>query len=385
MGEEEKAQLDPHIYATEAIKMIRRLCTGQHRALQDVLRVQRLNRETIDIYQEVYKYLTMLQPMIKRAIEGGNETVVEGSIRAFLMLTDAMQGPNYENQQSLSKSGIFDLADRIFATMHYNVPERDSLLSIPKGIPKVKFALNTVAPESLTDEELVAKQNHDKCRLKTAVTGCLKAFLEGVVNDAIPRQMLMVSQWGQMASQMARCHDLHHNREQEELGVLLKSELKSEGLGYLALMRMVQTFDSSKIIDKALSNHKKVLSHYNDLLGYVEISRNGRLERIFFELPDACVPGAPLDKPFTEMFDTEREDADKKNMEWVEHMCRLVGKERLHAHIRRSYFAFTVNYWDNLCSLTFWSVRASSSPSHSISADVTQTPNRFSTGSMREP
>lgn len=203
---------------------------------------------------------------------------------------------------------------------------------------------------------------------------------------------------------MARCQDLHDNWEQEELGVLSKSELKSEGLAYLALMRMVQSFDTNKIIERALSASKKVIrkhtlftaatcapsrsqqgrtaasmygthlyitragadveaslpfkqvvTRYNDLLGYVEVSRSGRLERIYFELPDACVPGAPLDKPFAEMFDTEREDADKKNMEWVEHMCRLVGKERLHANIRKSYFAFTVNYWDNVCSITFWS------------------------------
>lgn len=42
-------------------------------------------------------------------------------------------------QMALSKTGIFDLADRIFATMHYNVSQRDSLLSIPKGIPKVRL------------------------------------------------------------------------------------------------------------------------------------------------------------------------------------------------------------------------------------------------------
>ena len=38
-----------------------------------------------------------------------------------------------------------------------------------------------------------------------------------------------------------------------------------------------------------------------------------RVERIFYPLPVTWIPGGALDRPFEEMYDTEREDPDKKN------------------------------------------------------------------------
>ena len=64
--------------------------------------------------------------------------------------------------------------------------------------------------------------------------------------------------------------------------------------------------------------------HFADRCGYVEISRSGRLEEIYFTVPK--MPEGGLDKPFEEMYETEREDLDKEYQEWLHNVMLIVEK-----------------------------------------------------------
>jgi hypothetical protein len=135
----------------EVMKSMRRMCMGQYRPLQDILREQRLNSTSIDFFGEAVAYIKNLEPEIKDAIHDGDFEIVEGAMRGFLMLADAMRGPNLGNQKAIAETGIFDLCDRIFARIRFE----------------------HVDPE-LDDQAWELKKNNYRCQLKSAVTVRLK-------------------------------------------------------------------------------------------------------------------------------------------------------------------------------------------------------------------
>ena len=111
-------------FTFEVFKLIRMMCAGQYTPLQDILRQQPMNRESVDLFQECIKFLTAVEPVVKNAIDRGEQIVPKAMMRCFLMLGDAMHGPNRSNQQSVSNTGIFDLSDRIMAKIRVLEPEQ---------------------------------------------------------------------------------------------------------------------------------------------------------------------------------------------------------------------------------------------------------------------
>jgi len=131
----------------EVMKSMRRMCMGQYRPLQDILREQRLNSTSIDFFSEAVGYIKNLEPEIKDAIHEGDFEIVEGAMRGFLMLADAMRGPNLGNQKAIAETGIFDLCDRIFARIRFE--------HIDVNLDDVPWEL---------------KKNDYRCQLKSSVT-----------------------------------------------------------------------------------------------------------------------------------------------------------------------------------------------------------------------
>lgn len=239
------------------------------------------------------------------------------------MLADSMHGPNSANQEAISQTGIFDLGDRIFGKIRFEEPKDDL--------------------------EVEREKNIVRSRLKSAVTACLLAFLEGVTGDAIPQQMLQTVQWSSITCQMDHCFRIRENN-----AVMDSNMATKEGLNYYFLMKHVEHYDHNhSIIAPCLREYPEAIRFFAKQTGYVEIFRHQRLERVYFQLPANCIQGGPLDKNFEELFDTEREDPDKKNKEFLENMLRLVAKEELHSRIRSSMFAFTVNKWEAIRGASF--------------------------------
>ena len=148
---------DSQVHMAEVMKMMRRMCMGQFKPLQDILRVQRLNHTSFDLLNEAVQYIKNLEPELKDAIQNGEFELVDGAVRGdvhvcvhaharmcvcvcvcepiylkslnmrahththtrtrtgFLMLADSCRGPNLDNQKVISDAGIYDLCDRLFA------------------------------------------------------------------------------------------------------------------------------------------------------------------------------------------------------------------------------------------------------------------------------
>jgi len=92
------------VHMVEVMKTMRRMCMGQFRPLQDILRSQRLNHTSFDFFNEAVQYIKNLEPELKDCIHDGDFEVVDGAIRGFLMLADSMRGPNLDNQKAISET-----------------------------------------------------------------------------------------------------------------------------------------------------------------------------------------------------------------------------------------------------------------------------------------
>ena len=94
------------------------------------------------------------------------------------------------------------------------------------------------------------------------------------------------------------------------------------GIRYYFLMRLLESYQTpeDRPIDSALLSVPGATKYFQARAGYVEIVRDERIERVFFQLQESCVSGGPLDKPYPIMFDTEREDPDKKTKEYLDNM-----------------------------------------------------------------
>ena len=152
--------------------------------LQDVLRSQRLNQSSYNFLLNVVQYLIYIEPELENSIVKKDWEIVDGAYRAFLMIGDAMEGPNRENQKALSdtSTGIFDLSDRILTRLRY---------------------------ESVTENDKRAEvwlANDFRQKIKSAVARTLIGFLEGVSSDEIPNQMLALLNWSGLVDQMRECY-----------------------------------------------------------------------------------------------------------------------------------------------------------------------------------
>ena len=69
------------VHMAEVMKMMRRMCMGQFKPLQDILRTQRLNQSSVDLLNEAVQYLKNLEPELKEAIENGEFELVDCAVR----------------------------------------------------------------------------------------------------------------------------------------------------------------------------------------------------------------------------------------------------------------------------------------------------------------
>ena len=354
---------------TEVMKFMRRSCFGQHKNMQDVLRVQRANRDSFNFYLEAVQYMKALEPDIRGSIAKGDTRISESAIRGLLMLAESMRGPNPDNQQTLATSGIFDLGDRIMNKIKL-------VSSVPSATKGKKSKKNQVMDDedeqdgaAAVSVKTIFAQNETRCRLKMAVLKCLHSFLEGVQSDSIPTQMLSTVDWGGYAAQMKDCYDMRWSKDLAPMpfaGTPSPDQLYNnpegdnivdEGISHFFLFKFLEKYqgrEAGSPLTDALSHFPNAARYFEARKGYVEIIRDERLERVFFRLPEACIEDGPLNKPYDSMYGEERDDADKKTDEFLENMICLVSKEKFLDKIRASFFSFTINKWDSIMTLCFY-------------------------------
>ena len=132
------------------------------------------------------------------------------------------------------------------------------------------------------------KRNKYRSRLKSAATECLASLVEGLCDDVMAMQTLMLLNWYGLVDQMKTCYQCY------ERGTDLNPEMcLNEGISYYFLLKHLSNYDSkTNCIAPALAClPDTILKFFECRTGYVEIVRDQRLEGVYYLLPPECVTG----------------------------------------------------------------------------------------------
>ena len=329
------------------------------------------------------QYLESLEPELRESFDKGemraakhkNEAsawfspVVDSMMRGFLMLADSMSGPNFENQKVIADTGIFDLCDRVLGRIKFEHLDdhqdnhhegkhddvRHELLHNRQSHAQVQAML-------ASKKAILRAKNELRSRLKCAITRCLDAFLEGIMDPSVVMQMLMQLNWDGVAQQMKSCYTMCKSEIQSFTRSKdpLKALYLEEGVSYYRIMIHCKHYDKlNEFIGPALDDiNPKIIEFYDTHTAMIEIVRDQRLERVYFQIPSVCLKGGPLDKPEVDLHlhnenNFDREDPDQKNREFVENMCECVETEQFEHAIRKTPLAFTVTKLGLIRSVNF--------------------------------
>ena len=240
-----------------------------------------------------------------------------------------------------SCAGIFDLCDRILARINFN-DGKDA------------------------EKEIVLAEtakNLERHRVKLSITKCLSAFLEGV-SEREALHLLHQLDWSVIGSELISCFRIYEIDPDDSN----RERYVEEGMAYYLLLRHMRCHDRSNLFIapqlKALM-HKapRAVRFFESRAGYVEIVRNDVLERVFFQLPEACVASETVfngtaalgEKTIAEMYVMDqREDFDTKNKDWLMNMAHIAETHHFQEYIRKTRLSFTVTKWESIQSLNFY-------------------------------
>ena len=323
-------------------KMIRRLLSGRHRPLQDLFRVQRLNRVSVNLLIEA---MSLLQELINdlshfSSLEERAFIVADAVTDVFEMYANAMSGSNYANQAELAGSAapsLFDLADRICQ------PQKLPILDTLKKVGKT--SRGSVVPLEM-DPSKLRKRNVICSQLKQSVTRCLLTFLEGSTQSSqlVTQQMLVTLNWKAILSQLEASNQALFKDE-----LISSEEVMKEGVGYYKLLRLMEVFDTTgtqiaSLLSKTTA--EAALKFFSQRVGCVEVQHKERIERVMFAMPSSCLPGGPMQDvgSLNELMQRVWVNRVEKNWELVQMLVKLAEREKHIESLRRSTFAFTVSH-----------------------------------------
>ena len=319
-----------------------RLFIGQQRELQDMFRVQKLNRESVNLLHECIQPLGELLPFCN------NVHIAGGVTDGFEMLAESMSGGNFVNQHDLAAGGVLNLADHIFSTLELKTEDKERWTS--KGLSHIQSLRkswfsqlvgsasgNRVVPlERHVAEDTyltLEQQNVSRSRLKQAASRCVAMFLEGMhyqEDQGVVNQILMTLQVPAVLRQLTSAH------KQIVSGVestIPTSVVTQEGLSYYMMLKSLEMFDrDGEYVAPALSHNdcRHAVRFFEQRVGSVEVMHGARLERVLFPLPASCLPGRPLtDQSHWEplLHTKEWTNRDEKDLAFVRHLLQLVRKD----------------------------------------------------------
>ena len=224
---------------------LRRLCTGQNTQLQNLLHTQPANTVSYCFLNLAYQYLEALEPTLVAAINNADWDTIDNAVRGFRMLKHAIDGPNATNIEALASTGIFDLSDRIFAHLNYDI----AIYKSP----------NPHESAQVLDRH---KGNLRKCELKYAVTGLLRGFMVGASGGLATQKLVFTLDWYILAAQMRHSYTtltqclqkreyLHledHLVKTKTVTERLSVKCQQEAEDYYMLIKQCQPFDDGMCI-----------------------------------------------------------------------------------------------------------------------------------------
>ena len=250
-----------------------------------------------------------------------------------------MHGPNLENQRIIAETGIFDLCDRIFGRL--KLEHQDD-----KEEGKTHVYTDEHGHQNSYQVSKLVERNQMRNKLRRAALSCLDGFLEAVEDIQIINQFLVQLNWDGVVSSAKDCYDLYHAGIGHRDFAIEPEEALQEGLNFFFILSHMRPYDYKKeyVVPALEGLSPLVVSFFEAHTGNVEIVRQERLERCYFQIPSTCLKGGPLDTPKIDIkiYDADR-SIEKKSVEFVENLCALVQQEQFREEIRQTSLRFTVD------------------------------------------
>lgn len=332
--------------------MMQLMCAGDSKA-DDILRFQKFNLESFNLFSLTVSYLSEVAPEMKKALVRDHFEPLETMVCGLNFLFQGMRsstGPQIENQSVIADSGIFDVCDCILSTIRFE-HRRDTAEKMSQD--GFKGALEAFS----ADHKRLQKRNQMRNKLRLAAISILDAFLEGVEVFQNVNQMLVRVNWKSVVERMTECYDMYQSGDSRRGYDLPQEASLKEGLGHYFILEHMKHYDTKKayIVPELETVPHKVLALFEKHTGYVEIVRHKRLERVYFQKPENCLPRGPLDTPKVDVkiYHAERSNLEKKNQEFLDNLCKLVKEEEFRSRIRKSPMSFTVSRVNLVRSINF--------------------------------
>jgi hypothetical protein len=336
----------------DVLFMMQLMCDGDSKN-DDIFRVQKFNLESFNFFSLTVSYVSEVEPEMKKALSRDHFELLEAMVCGLNFLCQGMRtstGPHIENQSVIADSGIFDVCDCIFSTIRFE-RRRDTAEKMSQ------YEFTGVREAFSADHERLQKRNQMRNKLRLAAISILDVFLEGVEVFQSVNQMLVRVNWKSVVERMTECYDMYQSGDSRRGYDLPQEASLKEGLGHYFILKHMKHYDTKKayIVPELETVPHKVLAFFEKHTGYVEIVRHKRLERVYFQKPENCLPRGPLDTPKVDvkMYDAERSDLEKKQQEFLHNLCELVEEEKFRSRIRKSPMSFTVTRVNLVRSINF--------------------------------
>ena len=108
----------------------------------------------------------------------------------------------------------------------------------------------------------------------------LQSLLEGCSNPEIPRIMTNVLDLNRLVEKLEQIYKKSQIDSSED-----ESEL---GFDIFILFKTLNSFDTSKKLEGMMKVYDEMYAYYSQRTGSIEISRENKIERVYFKIPSVC-------------------------------------------------------------------------------------------------
>jgi len=277
------------------LRLLQLFCEGHHSAMQNYVRQQQGNPHSVNMVHEVLIFLREL------LVAGIDETTMGIAMQAFDTLTEFCQGPCSANQATL-----MDMT------------------------PNVCHEVNQVLQEGLNIPDEAASELRGKAVLT------LLSLLEGGNQKRLAAQMVHSLSFDAIRHILDRMWSIIEPTISDTFLVADSEVLDFAFNVYILLccLRM-DSGDTEECESTEVLAAFRGEEHFRSLLGVVEISRDGAVERVYFRKPD-CYRMLSQDTRDRVLATVDRESPHRKLQDFFEQAQCIIYEMEYHAYLQQA-------------------------------------------------
>ncbi|ELT91343.1 hypothetical protein CAPTEDRAFT_201920 [Capitella teleta] len=295
MGEEEMEEIDQKDdgYIELVLRVLARMCDGQHRGLQDYLREQPDNMKSFNIVAETAQFVNLVYSNV-------NAQNIVLATQLFETLNEFTVG-NQSNRSVMLNSKVIDYINFILRAAEFSDCDQHKVLELKQSIGNIVISMvEENSPESLQ----VAKEVKDTLD-KEAIYRCLTACYETTQPDRAkynanpllaeeePKGPLNIGVTLQSARNLAKLGTQMLKSKQQDVKVDPETKEMLDEVGFTFYLILARVYDLDPKLVKTevniTSQQMEAFNHYRKNTMSIEILKEDHLQKINFRVKNKNV------------------------------------------------------------------------------------------------